>query len=203
MSPGMRMARPGPGNGWRLTQVGGRPSSRPSSRTSSLNSSRSGSTSFMFMRSGRPPTLWWILMVTLGPPVKETDLDHVGIERALGEELGAADLLGLGLEHVDEQRADRLALGLGVGDAVERLQELSPRRRRGPAGCCSGRGTGATTCSPSPSRSRPWSTNTHCSWSPIASCSSTATTDESTPPDRPQITLPLPTWARIWAMARS
>ena len=35
----------------------GRPSSRPSARTSSLKSSRSGSTSFMFMRSGRPPTL--------------------------------------------------------------------------------------------------------------------------------------------------
>ncbi len=23
-------------------------------------------------RSGRPPTLWWLLMVTDGPPVKET-----------------------------------------------------------------------------------------------------------------------------------
>jgi hypothetical protein len=30
-------------------------------------------------------------------------LDHVGIERALGEEVGAADLLGLFLEHVDEE----------------------------------------------------------------------------------------------------
>ena len=50
----------------------GRPSSRPSARTSSLNSSRSGSTSFMFMRSGRPPTLWCDLIVTDGPPVKET-----------------------------------------------------------------------------------------------------------------------------------
>jgi hypothetical protein len=37
-----------------------------------LNSSRSGSTSFMFMRSGRPPTLWWLLIVTDGPPVKLT-----------------------------------------------------------------------------------------------------------------------------------
>jgi len=35
------------------------------------------------------------------------------------------------------------------------------------------------------------------SWSPIASCSSTAATDESTPPDSPQTTLPAPTWARI------
>jgi len=26
----------------------------------------------MFMRSGNPPTLWWDLMVTDGPPVNET-----------------------------------------------------------------------------------------------------------------------------------
>jgi hypothetical protein len=29
MSPGQRMARPGPGNGWRPTKASGRPSSRP------------------------------------------------------------------------------------------------------------------------------------------------------------------------------
>jgi hypothetical protein len=50
------------------------------------------------------------LIVTDGPPVK-------GIERALGEEFGAADLLRLVLEHVDEGLADELALGFGVGDA--------------------------------------------------------------------------------------
>ena len=38
-------------------------------RTSSLKSSRSGSTSLSFMRSGRPPTLWWLLIVARGPPV--------------------------------------------------------------------------------------------------------------------------------------
>ena len=37
-------------------------------------------------------------------------LDHVGIERALREEIRAADLLRLLVEHVDEQRADGLAL---------------------------------------------------------------------------------------------
>ena len=42
-------------------------------------------------------------------------LDHVGIERALREEIGAADLLRLLLEDVDEQPADGLALRLGVG----------------------------------------------------------------------------------------
>ena len=57
ISPGTRMASPGPGNGWRPTKCAGSPSSRPSARTSSLNSSRNGFTSFIFMRSGRPPTL--------------------------------------------------------------------------------------------------------------------------------------------------
>jgi hypothetical protein len=35
------------------------------------------------------------------------------MERALRQELRAADLLGLRLEYVDEQRADRLALFSG------------------------------------------------------------------------------------------
>jgi hypothetical protein len=61
------------------------------------------------------------LIVTEGPPVNET-LDHVGIERAL-REVGAADLLGLGLEHVDEGLADELALGFGIGRAFKAAQE--------------------------------------------------------------------------------
>ena len=37
-------------------------------------------------RSGRPPTLWWLLI--FGAPVPPCrDLDHVGVERALDEEL--------------------------------------------------------------------------------------------------------------------
>ena len=50
-----------------------------------------------------------------------------------------------------------------------------------------------TTCSPSSLRISPWSTNTHVSWSPTARCTSSAATDESTPPDSPQITCPSPT----------
>ena len=56
-----------------------------------------------------------------------------------------------------------------------------------------------TTCSASLSRSRPVSTKTQVSCSPIASWINTAATDESTPPDRPQMTRPLPTWARIFS----
>ena len=62
-------------------------------------------------------------MVADGPPRGATDLDHVGIERALGEEVGPAELRRLLLEHLDEQPADRLALGLRVGHAVEPGQE--------------------------------------------------------------------------------
>ena len=42
--PTIRIARPGPGNGWRQTIRSGRPSSAATARTSSLNSIRSGST---------------------------------------------------------------------------------------------------------------------------------------------------------------
>ena len=50
-------------------------------------------------------------------------LDHVGVERALRQEIGAADLARLVLEHVDEGLADELALGLGVGEPGEPVQE--------------------------------------------------------------------------------
>ena len=61
----------------------------------------------------------------------------------------------------------------------------------------------AITCSPSPLRIRPWSTKTQVSWSPIARWTSSAATDESTPPESPQITRPSPTWARIRAICSS
>ena len=55
--------------------------------------------------------------------------DHVGIQRALRQELdGTAtvggDALGLALERLDEQPPDGLALGLGIADAMQRAQEL-------------------------------------------------------------------------------
>jgi hypothetical protein len=63
-------------------------------------------------------------MVTDGPP----ENDHIGIERALRQKVDrplavARDAARLRLERVDEQLADRLALGLGVFDAFERLNE--------------------------------------------------------------------------------
>ena len=55
----------------------------------------------------------------------------------------------------------------------------------------------STTCAASSLRSSPWSTNTHVSWSPIALCTSSAATAESTPPDSPQMTFAEPTCARM------
>ena len=57
----------------------------------------------------------------------------------------------------------------------------------------------STTCSASFIRIRPWSTKTQVSFSPTALWTSSAATEESTPPERPQITLPSPTWAWIRA----
>ena len=54
----------------------------------------------------------------------------------------------------------------------------------------------ASTSSPSPSRMRPWSTNTQVSWGPTASASRAAATEESTPPLRASRTLPFPIFSR-------
>src|SRR5699024_2432685 len=61
-------------------------------------------------------------------------LDDVGVERALDEEAHLLvlaclrdDLAGGGLEGADELAADDLALGLGVGDPGERVEELLAR----------------------------------------------------------------------------
>ncbi|MNT19908.1 hypothetical protein D3C72_1551950 [compost metagenome] len=56
---------------------------------------------------------------------------------------------------------------------------------------------------PSSRRSRPWSTKTQVSWSPMARWISAAATDESTPPDRPRITSSSPTCSRILETASS
>jgi hypothetical protein len=57
-------------------------------------------------------------------------LDDVRIERALRQEIGAAELLGLFLEHFDEQAADRLALLFRIGLAFQRRDERSDASTR-------------------------------------------------------------------------
>ena len=50
-------------------------------------------------------------------------LDHVGVERPLGQEVGAGDRAGLVAEDLDERMADPPALLLRLGHAVEGLEE--------------------------------------------------------------------------------
>ena len=119
--------------------------------------------------------------------------DHVGIERSLGQEVGAFDLRGLVGEAIDERVPDAAPFLLRIVDA----------------GQCGKKSSSAlTTCRSvlkvprefaddrlplRPCRNRPLSTRMQESCGPIASVSRAATTDESTPPDSPQITRSSPT----------
>ena len=86
-----------------------------------------------------------------------------------------------------------LALGLGLGDARAAVAGSASSASTATSGTLKWSRKAAMTCSPSFLRIRPWSTNTQVSWSPIARCTSSAATDESTPPESPQMTLPSPT----------
>ena len=119
----MRTASPGPGNGWRQTNSSSSPSVAPSARTSSLNSARSGSTRANRSRSGSPPTLWWLLIRRRRADHRNA-LDHVGIERALRQEVEAADARRHALEHVDERRADDLPLAFRVRHPGQAADEV-------------------------------------------------------------------------------
>ena len=191
ISPGQRMARPGPGNGWRPTKA---------SRQAELAAERAHLVLEQFAQRldqlhvhalGQAADIVVRLDGDRRPAGERHALDHVRIERALREKFRATELFRFRLEDIDEELADRLALLLGIGDACERVEEKSLPPQRGPAECCSCRGTAPRPSRPRPSRSSPWSTNTQVSCSPIASWISTAATAESTPPDRPQITLAL------------
>ena len=56
--------------------------------------------------------------------------DHVGVERALGQELGVFDFAGLGGEAFDERVADDAAFFLRIGNAGERRSGSGPRPSR-------------------------------------------------------------------------
>ena len=134
-SPGMRMARPGPGNGWRPMKCSGRPSSRPERAHLVLEQLAQRLDQLQVHALGQAADVVVRLDGHRRAAGEGHALDHVGIERALGQELGAAELLGLLVEHVDEQRADGLALGLGVGLARRAPSGSARSRRRARAGC--------------------------------------------------------------------
>src|SRR3546814_225099 len=124
---------------------------------------------------------------------------HVGIKRALREEIGATDLLRFFLEHIDEFAADELALLFGIGDAGQAAHKafLGVHHDERDVVMVAEQ---SFDCSRSFMRRRPWSTKTQVSCSPIASWISTAATALSTPPDRPHSTRWSPTCARISAI---
>ena len=128
-SPMILMARPGPGNGWRQTIAGGRPSSCPTRRTSSLNSLRSGSTSWNCRSSGSPPTLWWDLMFAVPVPPPDSTTSGYSVPWTRNSHASpcsaglGGDLPGGVLEGADELPADDLALLLRVGHPGQRGQE--------------------------------------------------------------------------------
>ncbi len=72
------------------------------------------------MSSGRPPTLWWLLMTAAcAVPLSITSGYSVPWTRKRGVDQAA----GVLLEDAHEQLADDLALLLGVGDPAEALEE--------------------------------------------------------------------------------
>ena len=99
--------------------------------------------------------------------------------------LRVADLRRLLLEDADELGADDLALALGLGDAARACRGSASSASTATSGTLKWSRNAATTCSPSFLRISPWSTNTQVSWSPTARCTSSAATDESTPPRQP------------------
>ena len=119
--PTMRIARPGPGNGWRQTRRSGSPSSAPTARTSSLNSARSGSTRSNSRSSGRPPTLWCDLIVAAPVPPPDSMTSEYSVPwTRIGRALELRRLL---LEDADELGADRLALGLRLAQPRQPREE--------------------------------------------------------------------------------
>ena len=97
-----------------------------------------------------------------------------------------------------------LRLRSGSRDALELRPGSAARRRRTRPSGCSRSAKRRRTCCASSLRSRPLSTNTQVSRSPIARWTRSAATAESTPPERAQITRPFgPTCSRIRSVASS
>src|SRR5262245_50355296 len=120
----MRMARPGPGNGCRQTIRSGSPSASPRAHLVLEELAQR-----LDKLDGH--VLWKAADVVValdGGGVAAAGLDHVRVERALDQEAGGAERLGLALEDANELPPDDLALLLRVGDAAQALEEvlLSP-----------------------------------------------------------------------------
>ena len=135
------------------------------------------------MSAGRPPTLWCDLIIAA---------TLVRRRRTRSRRSRASPARGSGRRRGCRASSSKtrmnssptiVALLLGIVDAGEPREEALLRLRRARAARGSGRRTSRRPASASFSRSRPWSTKTHVSWSPTALWTSSAATAESTPPE--------------------
>ena len=186
-APRTRIARPGPGNGWRPTISSGSPSSRPTCRTSSLNSSRSGSISANRMSSFNPPTLWCVLMVADGP-LTDSDSITSGYSVPCTRNFASPPMRS-DASSKTSMKVLPMIFRFFSGSSTP----CSRSRKSADASTTSSRipmcaRKVRSTASRSPCRSSPVSTKMQVSWSPMARWTSDAATDESTPPERPQMT---------------
>jgi hypothetical protein len=92
------------------------PSSTPTLLTSSLNKERSGSTSDNFIVSGKPPTLWWDLIV-LKAHVPKVILLHRGKVYTLTQEIYIFYQVSLLIKYLDKGTADHFPLFFRIGFA--------------------------------------------------------------------------------------
>ena len=187
-SPRILTASPGPGNGCRMRISSGTPSSLPINLTSSLNSSRKGSINRRFIFSGSPPTLWWLLIVTEGP---RTDTDSI----TSGYKVPCTRKRTLPIRVASSSKTSmkvapmifRFASGSITPFRGARKRSLASTPRMLSFNFCFSK---ASVASNSPSRSSPLLMKRHIWRSPTARCTRAAATEESTPPDRPQIAWP-------------
>src|SRR3954447_157624 len=181
----MRIASPGPGNGWRQTSRSGIPSSAPTARTSSLNSARSGSTSSNSRSSGRPPTLWCDLIVAAPVPPPDSITSEYSVPCTRNRAPSPPSASPAASSSKTRMNSAPIVLRFVSGSVTPRSLA---RKRSSASTATSGMPNRSRkaemTCSPSFLRISPWSTNTHVSWSPTARWTSSAATDESTPPPR-------------------
>ena len=183
-SPITLIPSPGPGNGCLNIKSSSIPNSKPIFLTSSLNNSLKGSTIWNSISSGIPPTLWWDFIVAASPCPLSTTSGYIvpwtkksifpslfdSSSNTLMNSSPIIFLLASGSVtpfNLPKNLSSQLTL-------IKFISNLSLNI--------------LSTSLPSFFLSKPWSTNTQVKLSPIALWTSTAATDESTPPLKAQST---------------
>src|SRR5436309_10571902 len=194
-SPRHRTASAGPGNGWRSDTA--TPRARATCRTSSLYRSRRGSTSFNRIVSGRPATLWWVLIRSRSCP-------------PLSIQSGA--IVPWTRNSARNPSASFSKTSMNFLPMTSRFFSGSETPLRAPKNASAARTTlnfarspssVPDTCSVSPFRISPVSTYTARSLSPRARLARTAAVVLSTPPEHARIARPSPTAFRTAATCSS